>query len=67
MNECHPQTYLREPLEEIRDYFIRNATTYMEAAKRLVRMRSYFLFGYSVEKTMHFHLEKSLQPTYYLR
>lgn len=54
----------------MKDYFlsnITNTTTDAEVADQYEIMRSYLEFGYSMDKWMEFQVQKSVQPTYYLR
>lgn len=56
-------------MQEVQDYFMGDYRNYTDSEKadQYVNMKSYMMFGYGIDKLMQFHVEKSTQPTYYLR
>lgn len=61
---------MHDVLEEVRNFFLKNISTdtpYSEVVDQYVTMKSYLEYGHSIDEMMLFHVEKSYQPTYYMR
>lgn len=64
------QPYLRSILSKVKNFFfsdITSASTDEEIADKYEIMKSYLGIGYTTDKVMQIHVEKSIQPTYLLR
>lgn len=59
--------YLQDLLQEAGDIYLKNVTEFPQIASGLVDVMSYAQFGYPIEKMTHYHVQKSIQPTYFMR